>query len=47
MPKKLQFQVVHVSGYDNGHGPKELEVSFLFLRVKIFKLNLNIKDIIL
>ena len=29
MPKKLQFQVVHVSGYDNDHGPKELEVNLI------------------
>jgi len=26
MPKKLEFQVVHVSGYDSNHGPRELEI---------------------
>ena len=27
MPRKLQFQVVHVSGYDDDHGGRELEVT--------------------
>ncbi|XP_065061516.1 centrosomal protein of 104 kDa-like isoform X2 [Rhopilema esculentum] len=26
MPRKLQFQVVHVSGHEPGYGPKELEL---------------------
>ena len=30
MPRKLQFQVVHVSGHEPGYGPKELEVSDKF-----------------
>ena len=27
MPKKLLFEVIHVSGHDEGYSGKELEVS--------------------
>ena len=44
MPKKLPFQVVHVSGYDEGHGPKELEVNIIILPIYKFLVQLLVKQ---
>ena len=43
MPKKLLFEVIHVSGHDEGYSGKELEVSAKHLFSYFFEFMLCVK----